>query len=90
MVDINPNDIERVEVLNGAAAAAIYGSRAANGVVQIFTKRGKAGKTSITFSTSVSYSNLRQKISMTDAARAFWCKRKRPFGNYTRPFDNAQ
>lgn len=39
MVDINPDDIERVEVLNGAAAAAIYGSRANAGVVQIFTKK---------------------------------------------------
>jgi TonB-dependent SusC/RagA subfamily outer membrane receptor len=40
MVDINPADIDHVEVLNGAAAAAIYGSRANAGVVQIFTKRG--------------------------------------------------
>ncbi len=39
LVDINPADIERVEVLNGAAAAAIYGSRANAGVVQIFTKK---------------------------------------------------
>ena len=41
--DINPADIERVEVLNGAAAAAIYGSRANAGVIQIFTKRGSSG-----------------------------------------------
>ncbi|HPI00053.1 MAG TPA: TonB-dependent receptor plug domain-containing protein [Chitinophagaceae bacterium] len=41
LVDINPADIEKIEVLNGAAAAAIYGSRANAGVVQIFTKRGK-------------------------------------------------
>ena len=46
MADINPADIERIEVLNGAAAAAIYGSRANAGVVQIFTKRGTAGCTS--------------------------------------------
>lgn len=39
LVDINPQDIERIEVIKGAAAAAIYGSRANNGVVQIFTKR---------------------------------------------------
>src|SRR5262249_15892501 len=38
MVDINPADIDRIEVLNGAAAAAIYGSRANAGVIQIFTK----------------------------------------------------
>ena len=40
MVDINPNDIENVNILNGAAAAAIYGSRASNGVVVITTKKG--------------------------------------------------
>ena len=40
--DINPDDIERVEVLKGAAAATLYGSEASNGVIQIFTKRGKA------------------------------------------------
>ncbi len=44
LVDINPNDIERIEVLNGAAAAAIYGSRANAGVVQIFTKKGSSGE----------------------------------------------
>ncbi|MBF9238245.1 TonB-dependent receptor [Hymenobacter sp. BT683] len=42
--DINPNDIESIEVLKDAASAAIYGSRASNGVVLITTKRGKAGK----------------------------------------------
>ncbi|NOS57554.1 MAG: TonB-dependent receptor [Cyclobacteriaceae bacterium] len=45
LADINPNDIESMEVLKDAAAAAIYGSRAANGVVLITTKRGKSGKT---------------------------------------------
>lgn len=42
--DLNPNDIESIEVLKDAAAAAIYGSRASNGVVLITTKRGRAGK----------------------------------------------
>ncbi|QJX45800.1 TonB-dependent receptor [Hymenobacter taeanensis] len=45
--DINPNDIESIEVLKDAASAAIYGSRASNGVVIITTKRGKAGKTKV-------------------------------------------
>ncbi len=45
LVDINSNDIESVEILKDASAAAIYGSRAANGVVLITTKRGKTGKT---------------------------------------------
>ncbi|QSQ18085.1 SusC/RagA family TonB-linked outer membrane protein [Myxococcus landrumensis] len=43
IADINPNDIESIEILKGASAAAIYGSKAANGVVIINTKRGKAG-----------------------------------------------
>jgi TonB-linked SusC/RagA family outer membrane protein len=45
--DVNPNDIESIEVLKDASAAAIYGSRASNGVVLITTKRGKAGKARI-------------------------------------------
>jgi TonB-dependent starch-binding outer membrane protein SusC len=45
LADLDPNDIERIEILKGAAAAALYGSRANNGVVQIFTKRGRAGAT---------------------------------------------
>ena len=47
---IDPKDIDHIEILKGAAAAAIYGSRASNGVVQIFTKRGVVGKPKITFS----------------------------------------
>ena len=47
LADINPNDIESLEVLKDAAAAAIYGSRASNGVVLITTKRGKAGRTQV-------------------------------------------
>jgi TonB-linked SusC/RagA family outer membrane protein len=49
MNDINPNDIESISVLKDAASSAIYGSRAANGVILITTKRGKAGKTRITY-----------------------------------------
>ncbi|MGI4820011.1 MAG: SusC/RagA family TonB-linked outer membrane protein [Janthinobacterium lividum] len=45
--DLNPNDIATIEVLKDAAAAAIYGSRASNGVVLITTKRGKAGKANV-------------------------------------------
>lgn len=59
--DISPQDIDRIEVIKGAAAAAIYGSRASNGVVQIFTKKGKSGKPVITFSTSMNFNSLRKK-----------------------------
>lgn len=62
LVDINPADIDHIEVLNGAAAAAIYGSRANAGVVQIFTKRGTTGAPSINFSTKLNLGELRKKV----------------------------
>lgn len=62
LVDINPNDIDHIEIIKGAAAAAIYGSRASNGVVQIFTKKGKEGKPVINFSTQFKTSDLRKKL----------------------------
>ncbi len=62
LVDINPADIERVEILNGAAAAAIYGSRANAGVVQIFTKRGASGEPQVGFSSTYMNSELRKKL----------------------------
>ncbi|MBC6609375.1 SusC/RagA family TonB-linked outer membrane protein [Hymenobacter sp. BT507] len=62
LADIDPNDIERIEVIKGAAAAAIYGSRAANGVVQIFTKRGKEGKPSVTVSSEFIVSKVRKTL----------------------------
>jgi TonB-linked SusC/RagA family outer membrane protein len=65
LADINPNDIESLNVINGAAAAAIYGSRAANGVIIITTKRGKSGKPKLTFSTSFSSNELRKKSFMS-------------------------
>jgi TonB-linked SusC/RagA family outer membrane protein len=51
--DINPNDIESLTVLKDAAAASLYGSRAANGVIIITTKKGKAGQTKISFNSQV-------------------------------------
>ncbi len=51
--NLDPNDIDRIEILKGASAAAIYGSKAAAGVVIITTKRGKAGKPKIELSQSI-------------------------------------
>ena len=62
LVDISPNDIERIEIIKGAAAAAIYGSRASNGVVQIFTKRGEDGAPKVTVSSQFLVSQLREKL----------------------------
>ncbi len=56
--DINPNDIESIEVLKGASAAAIYGAKASNGVVIIKTKRGRGGETKFNFSTKTGTSAL--------------------------------
>jgi TonB-linked SusC/RagA family outer membrane protein len=71
MVDINPADIERVEVLNGAAAAAIYGSRANSGVIQIFTKRGVSGAPQVTFSSNVLFNGLRSKLDVNQSPTKF-------------------
>lgn len=71
LADINPSDIDRIEVLNGAAAAAIYGSRANSGVIQIFTKRGTSGAPSVSFSTSVTISSLRKKLDVNQAPVKF-------------------
>jgi TonB-linked SusC/RagA family outer membrane protein len=71
MVDINPADIERIEVLNGAAAAATYGSRANAGVIQIFTKRGKSGAAKVSFSTTYLNSNLRKKLDVNNSPVKF-------------------
>ncbi|HUP51966.1 MAG TPA: TonB-dependent receptor plug domain-containing protein, partial [Longimicrobiales bacterium] len=58
--DINPNDIESIEILKGAAAAAIYGSRAANGVIMITTKRGRPGTNTIQYRSSWGWSEVNQ------------------------------
>ena len=61
LADLNPADVERVEIIRGAAAAALYGSRANNGVVQIFTKRGSVGKPRLTFTSRYASSELREQ-----------------------------
>lgn len=54
---INPNDIASIEVLKDASSTAVYGAQAANGVLLITTKRGKAGKTTVNFSSAYTFSN---------------------------------
>lgn len=56
--DINPDDIETLSVLKGASATALYGSRAANGVIMITTKKGKQGKLAVDFSTTTFFTNI--------------------------------
>jgi TonB-linked outer membrane protein, SusC/RagA family len=62
LADINPNDIENVEILKGAAASAIYGSQATNGVVVITTKRGQSGAPRINLTQRVGTSQLIRKL----------------------------
>ncbi|WP_420154972.1 SusC/RagA family TonB-linked outer membrane protein [Siphonobacter sp.] len=62
--NMNPNDIESIQVLKDAAAAAIYGSRAANGVVLITTKRGQSGKSTITVNAYGGYMERSRKLDM--------------------------
>lgn len=62
--NINPNDIESIDVLKDAAAAAIYGSRASNGVVLITTKRGRTGKPKIDFNIFGGYNEAAKKLEM--------------------------
>jgi TonB-dependent starch-binding outer membrane protein SusC len=61
---INPNDIASIEILKDASATAIYGSRGANGVVIVTTKRGKTGTPQIDMSASVSASNVLKKLEV--------------------------
>ncbi|MBK0379719.1 TonB-dependent receptor [Mucilaginibacter segetis] len=63
---INPSDIESVEILKDASATAIYGSRGANGVVLVTTKKGKAGETKVQFSTNTSVSMLGKRVEVLD------------------------
>lgn len=64
---INPNDIESIDVLKDAASAAIYGARAANGVILVTTKQGKEGKISITYDGFVGWSNAYRKPGLLNA-----------------------
>lgn len=61
---INPNDIESFSVLKDASAAAIYGSRASNGVIIITTKKGRIGKPVVTFNTTFSVAKIEKKVDV--------------------------
>ena len=64
---INPAEIESVTVLKDAASAAIYGVQAANGVILITTKKGKTGKTTVSYNATFSWSSLLAKLDLVDA-----------------------
>ncbi|WP_169788146.1 SusC/RagA family TonB-linked outer membrane protein [Rufibacter tibetensis] len=65
--DLSPSDIESIDILKDASAAAIYGSRAANGVILVTTKRGKANKTTINFNAYTGVQNMWKKPGYLNA-----------------------
>ncbi|EFK56997.1 SusC/RagA family TonB-linked outer membrane protein [Sphingobacterium spiritivorum] len=67
LADINPSDIASMEILKDAASTAIYGSRAANGVVMITTKRGAEGKPEVLLNATTGVSSLTRKLSVLNA-----------------------
>ena len=66
LADLNPDDVASVEILKGASAAAIYGSRASGGVVIITTKRGENGKTKVNISQSIGQTSQLRKLGIRD------------------------
>ena len=66
--DLNPSDIESIEVLKDASATAIYGSRGANGVVLVTSRRGVAGNTRTTYDTYVGAQTVARQVNVFDAA----------------------
>ena len=67
--DINPADIETIDVLKDAASAAIYGARAANGVILVTTKQGKAGKIELSYNGAMGWSNAYKRPQLLDASQ---------------------
>ncbi len=64
--DVNPNDIETVDVLKDASSAAVFGARSANGVILITTKKGKGSKPTITFNSNIGMNKIEQKPHLLD------------------------
>ncbi len=71
LADLNPQDIENIEILKGPSAAAIYGTRANAGVVIITTKKGKAGKTTFQFGQDIGWSKA---LHLTDMHKTIWSR----------------
>lgn len=74
--DINPQDIASMEVLKDASATGIYGSRGANGVVLVTTRRGKSGKTTVGYDAYAGFSNALSEVDMMNGAQFAEYKRE--------------
>lgn len=66
---LNPNDVDSIEVLKDASATAIYGSRGANGVIMITTKKGSKGRVNLSFNANFGIQTLSKKMDVTNAAQ---------------------
>ena len=89
IADINPEDIESISVLSGPAAAALYGSAAAQGVIMITTKKGKEGKVSVTVSNSSQFANpfimpefQNSYVNRAGEVKSWGAKTPSVYGNY--------
>jgi TonB-linked SusC/RagA family outer membrane protein len=81
--DMNPADIESVDILKDASATAIYGVRGANGVVQITTKKGKAGKISVNYQGSQSIETIMRPVEVFNSAQLVDAHRQAFFADTT-------
>lgn len=78
LINLNPNDIETIDVLKDASAAAIYGSDASGGVILITTKRGKSGKPDISYNGSIAFQYLKDRPDFMNA-RDFMIEQNKVF-----------
>lgn len=78
---INPNDIESIEVLKDADATAIYGSRGANGVILVTTKKGKSGRLSVSLNSSYALSNVMSRLKMMNTEQYLSMRRQAFFNS---------
>ncbi|WP_027374833.1 SusC/RagA family TonB-linked outer membrane protein [Chryseobacterium sp. UNC8MFCol] len=78
---INPNDIESIEVLKDADATAIYGSRGANGVILVTTKKGKSGRLSVSLNLSYALSNVMSRLKMMNTEQYLSMRRQAFFNS---------
>lgn len=87
--DLNPEDIESIDILKDAASTAIYGARAANGVILVTTKKGKAGKAQLTFDAYVGWQNIARKPQMLNAKEYATIMNEAQINDGLMPFDFA-
>lgn len=84
---LNPADIERIDVLKDAASCAIYGARAANGVIMVTTKQGKAGKVNVTYDANVGWQNVYKKPDLLNAKEYMAVQDQVAYNNGGNPYD---